>query len=621
MNEDQGLNTATLERAAKLRQSRQHGQAETLCRQVLQASPNCAAAWHLLGLISSDTGNFSAAVAMLDKATTLDAAQPAYYKALADAYAATGDNDEAIHSYRQALGLKPDYFEVHSNLGGALLDAGRWDEAVHHYRQAVQLRPDIAELHDNLGNALRIAGYCETAISCHEQALRLKPALVTARSNMGSALSKLGRQREAIEAFESALQLAPDMPEVHVNLAALLASQGRLDEALTHYRTLSRLHPEYLGAVAGEADVLMEMGELDSARRRLEPYAAMRGRHAGITLAFSALARETAQQRDSIDDLDRLLEQGISSAEELRRVHFRLAGLHDQTGSYDRAFEHYRRGNQLKPHHFDRAEHRRHIEQIMSTFNERSMPGLPRAGNDSELPVFFVGMPRSGKTLIEQILAAHPQVTGAGELPDIRDINSVLERQTGAPFPLSLGQITVEQLDELANGYLSRRTAEAFPRTLRVIDTMPFNIEQLGLIAMLFPHAHIVHCRRDPRDMLLECYFKDFGAGHSYANDLADLAFRYHQYDRLCQHWKNTLATAQLEVHYEELVLDPETVSQRLTEFLGLQWEPGCLDFHRSKATRLIGGRRWREPINDRAVGRWKNYQRHLQPLLQALQQ
>jgi hypothetical protein len=230
-------------------------------------------------------------------------------------------------------------------------------------------------------------------------------------------------------------------------------------------------------------------------------------------------------------------------------------------------------------------------------------------------------MPRSGKTLIEQILAAHPRVTGAGELPDIRDMSSALERQTGAPFPLNVGQLTVDQLGELANDDLSRRIAEAFPHTLRVIDTMPFNIEQLGFIAMLFPRAHIVHCRRDPRDMLLECYFKDFGAGHSYASELADLAYRYRRYDRLCQHWKNALAMPQLEVHYEELVRDPEPVIRRLSEFLGLQWAPECLNFHRSSAVRLIGGQRLREPINDRAVGRWKDYQRHLQPLLEALQQ
>jgi tetratricopeptide (TPR) repeat protein len=251
---------------------------------------------------------------MLDKATALDTTQPAYYKALADAYAATGNSDKAVRSYRQALGLKPDYFEVHSNLGGALLDAGLWEEAVHHYREAVRLRPEIAELHDNLGNALRIAGYCDAAIACHQQALRLKPALVTARINTGSALSKLGRQREAIEAFESALQLAPDMPEAQIHLAALLSSQGRLDRALNHYRAVTRQRPEYLEAVAGEAEVLTEMGERDSARRRLEPHTGVRGRDSAITLAFSALASDAAQQRESIDDLERLLEQGIASA-------------------------------------------------------------------------------------------------------------------------------------------------------------------------------------------------------------------------------------------------------------------------------------------------------------------
>ena len=615
------MSTDPIQRASQYRLAGHHREAAALCQQRLQQSPDSAPAWHLLGLIHCDMGKYFEATQVLEKAIALDATQAPYFKALADTRSAMGDTDRAILAYRQALSLQNDYFEVHSNLGGLLLDTGHWEEAIDHYRQAVQLRPDIAELHDNLGNALRIGGYCESAISCHEQALRLKPALATAQTNIGSALVKLGRQSEAVRALESALELAPEMPETHFNLAVILSSQGRLDQALTHYRAAGRLRPDYLEAVAAEASLLAELGETDSARKRLEPYADRRTRNSSIALAFSTLAKDADQQHQSIDDLEHLFEHGLSNVEDLRRVHFRLADLYDQTHHYAQAFIHYRQGNELKPRHFDREDYGRYIDMIISTFSRQGLARLPRASNDSQLPVFIVGMPRSGKSLIEQILASHPQVTGAGELGDIREMPRRLEIDTGQPFPAYLGEFGVDQLDELASAYLSRRQAEALPGTRRVTDTMPFNIEQLGFIAMLFPHAHIGHCCRDPRDMLLECYFKDFGGGHTYANDLADLGYRYRQYHRLRGHWKDTLALPQLEIQYEDLVRDPATVSRQLVEYLGLEWQARCLKFYESFNTRLTGKASFKEPINQRSVGRWKNYQRQLTPLIEALQQ
>ncbi len=621
MGNNQPLQSEALELAAGHRMAGRYQEAEGLCRQILQRSPDCAPAWHLLGLIRSDSGDASEAIQSLTQAVALDATQAAYFKALADVYAAMGDSTRAIQSYRDALRLKHDYFEVHSNLAGALLDTALYAESIDHYQEAIRLRPDIAELHDNLGNALRVAGYAESAIACHQEALRLKPALLAARINIGSALIKLGRLREAVESLESALKLAPNIAEIHFNLAVALSGVGRADSALKHYETAARLRPDNLDAVAGEVSVLTELGDHEAASRRIEPYAAMRERNSNIALAFASLARDADQRRASVASLERLIECGLCHADERRRIHFRLAELLDQLECYDLAFEHYQQGNELKPHHFDRREYHGYVERIISAFAERNLSALAHAKNDSELPVFIVGLPRSGKTLIEQILAAHPQVMGAGELPDISDMIRTLERQTGKLYPLHMDGLTAEQLSSMADEYLSGRRAEVLPGTLRVMDTMPFNVEHLGFISLLFPRARIIHCQRDPRDTCLECYFKDFGAGHSYANNLEDLGHRYLEYRRLSKHWIDVLGLSQLEVRYEELVQTPEVVSRRLVDFLGLEWQPQCLAFHAPGVARLTGKAHFREPINDRAVGRWKNYRQHLQPLFESLQQ
>ena len=214
---------------------------------------------------------------------------------------------------------------------------------------------------------------------------------------------------------------------------------------------------------------------------------------------------------------------------------------------------------------------------------------MPSATNDSELPVFVVGMPRAGKTLTEQILASHPQITGAGELTNMTEITDVIKQLTGQPFPMGMEHLSVDQLNGMAEGYLSQLRERAFPGSLRVVDTMPGNIHLLGLIRKLFPRARIIHCIRDPLDTCLECYFKNFRRCHPYANDLEDLGFRYQHYQRLSRHWRDLPGFPLLEVRYEELVKHPEKVSREILDYLGLPWDSRCLDFHNPGNSRLTG--------------------------------
>lgn len=344
------------------------------------------------------------------------ARRAAELKAVADSLAGQGKAAQAVENYRDALDLRPDYFEVHANLGNLLLAMGRVDEALVHYREAADLRPDIAALHDNLGNALRISGEAASAVPHHEQALRLQPRLPAAHVNLGNALLDLGRPNRAIESFEQALQLAPEIPEVHCALGNARQELAQLDSALAHYREAARLRPGFIEAVVGEFNVLMKLGDREGARRHMQPHNGLRGKDSWITLAFSRLVHNDDERRDSLAELKGLLDRGVSNRNELGKLYFRLGDLCDALHSHEEAFEFYRLANELRPQAFRRDQYREYIDRLLRVFSQDRIHALPRSTNDTQLPVFIVGMPRSGKTLIEQILASHPQITGAGEI-------------------------------------------------------------------------------------------------------------------------------------------------------------------------------------------------------------
>ena len=543
----------------------------------------------------------------------------ARHKDLADQLAAQGKVAQALQHYRDALGLRPDYFEVHANLGNLLLATGQVNEALVHYREAADLRPDIAALHDNLGNAFRISGDPVSAVSCHEEALRLQPRLLAAHVNLGNALADLGRSAEAIELFEQALQLAPETPEAHCSLGNARQEQGLFDSALAHYREATRLRPHFIEAVIGEFNVMMKLGDREEARRFIQPYAGMQKKDPWITLAFSRLAQSDDERRTSLAELEGLLNRSVSNKNELGKLYFRLGDLCDALHSHEQAFEYYRKANELRPQDFNRGRYRQYIDHLLSVFDQDHIHSLPSATNDSELPVFIVGMPRAGKTLTEQILASHPQITGAGELGYIKEIAESINQLTDQTFPMGMEQLSVDHLNDMAEGYLSQLREKALPGSLRVIDTMPNNIHMLGLIRKLFPRGRIIHCIRDPLDTCLECYFKNFRRRYSYTNDLEDLGFHYQHYQRLSRHWRDLAGFPLLEVRYEELVKHPEKVSRGILDYLGLPWNSRCLDFHTRGNARLTGAFEIHEPINTHSIGHWKHYQQHIQPLVRQL--
>jgi hypothetical protein len=302
-------------------------------------------------------------------------------------------------------------------------------------------------------------------------------------------------------------------------------------------------------------------------------------------------------------------------------IHFKLGKYYDSAEDYERAFHHYELANALQPAQFNQERQRRFLDDSIKVYSPSFIQRMPRATNRSKLPVFIVGMPRSGTSLVEQILASHPDVFGAGELGHIpRIAGQLMNEYHGLPEPLCFLKLTKQSLNAIAKQHL-RCLQKYGGSAARVTDKMLDNVRYIGLIQQLFPEAQIIHCTRHPLDTCLSCFFANFGAGNAYAYDLTMVGQYYLQYHRLMKHWESVLPGRILRVSYSQLVQDQEATSRKLLEFCGLEWNEHCLEFYNTDRLVLtLSYDQVRQPIYTRSLGRWKRYEKYLRQLREVLE-
>jgi tetratricopeptide (TPR) repeat protein len=587
------------------------------CRTALRLQPHYSEATNNLGLVLLAQGRIDEAAAQLRQALRLKPDYGMAWNNLGNALRLSGDLDGALAHFFRATQIDPNLAEAHSNLGQMLLDRHQPHESLDHLRTAVRLRPGLAEARNNLGNAMREAGRLAEARQSYAEALRLNPNLAMTYNNMGQALQGENALDDALAWYERALQIEPTSARIHTNLASLLADQEKDDEALAAYRRALELDPTYAEAHCGLGGVRHEQGHFEEAqahyrealrhkpdlpaahcalgtvREELGDFkdaercwrAALQydGRLAGAYSALATLLRgklpddDLAAMRQLLADPD--LHDGRRCA-----LHFGLAQVHDARGAYDEAAESLRQANaqalamaQKRGQGYDPAEHARFVERMMAVCSPAFFERVRGFGLDSERPIFIVGLPRSGTTLTEHVLASHSQVFGAGEQRQGReDFEALAAHEDQALEALArLDLATARRLGEQHLGRLRELNADR----PRVADKMPDNYLYLGLLAALFPKAKFIHCRRDLRDIAVSCWMTNFSQIR-WANDPGHIATRFEEYRRLMEHWRQVLPVPVLEVEYEETVADLEGVARRLVAWCGLEWEPGCLAFH-----------------------------------------
>jgi len=449
------------------------------------------------------------------------------------------------------------------------------------------------------------------------RAIELDPDYLTAYANLALATKQLGRIEETVQALESILARNPSDAETHCALGSALEWNGDYERALTEYRTAQSLRPGYLDALGGEASVFEKRGEFDAAWNLIQPYVETAElNNSMLALVYARVALATGDASAAPPMLERYLETASPPAEHIMLLHFALGGLYDKSGDYDRAFDHYRQGNALKGIYFDSLGFSNKVDAIIGNFSRQRLDAARRSDCTTERPVFVVGMMRSGTSLVEQILSSHSAVYGAGELPDIQHIAASLT--TAVVHDIT--RLTPQQLNAHAERYLN--TIDGLDSaSKRVVDKMPYNFLYLGVISLLFPNARIIHCKRNPLDTCLSCYFQNFGAMHPEAFDLDSIGKYYNDYRRLMAHWKQVLDTPALEVTYEELALRPEEEIPRILEFCGLEVEPACFSFHETRrVVRTASYGQVRTPMYTGSVERWRKYEKHIESLRNILE-
>jgi tetratricopeptide (TPR) repeat protein len=469
------------------------------------------------------------------------------------------------------------------------------------------------------------AGRRPEAEALYREILRLHPGQPDALNLLGVMANQTGRPELAIDLIGKAIARLPHEADFHGNLAAAYELAGRVADAVRHYREAVRLKPAAVNNYLFLSDALQQQGQLEEAlanvlqARRLDPDSA---------LAYCMLGELAGHGGYTLTDADlqhmqELLAAGRQSDQDASLLCFTLAAHWERIGCHDRAFACYRRANELKQQvyrqaneAFDAGKHREATDRLIAVFTPRFVERIRTLGIDSEAPVFVVGMVRSGTSLVEQILASHPQVHGAGERKEIEQLAVSLPEylQTAEQYPACMERLDAGAARSLAYGYLQRLARQAGGAS-RIVDKMPHNYLHLGLIAALFPRAHIIHCRRDPMDVCASAYFQNF-KWLPYTASLEDIAFVHSEYARLMEHWRRVLPVPIHDVSYEELVANQEAVSRALVAACGLSWDERCLSYHRTeRAVQTASKLQVRRPIYHRSVGRWKAFTAYLEPL------
>ena len=443
------------------------------------------------------------------------------------------------------------------------------------------------------GNAAFRQGDVARAATSYQRAVELSPTHADAWVNLGAAYRRLERIEDAAACARTALQLRPDDTRALNNLANALDAQGQFEEAARCYRRAIELRPDDAAAYYN----LVNQQPLNDGSPQSEA-------------VFEQLLRQSKR-------LDRF------SLAEQSALLFALGKALDARGDVDAAFESFSRANALHRStlRFDIEAAERQAAAIAQQFDAPSLARLARAGSASERPIFVVGMPRSGTTLIEQIISAHPDVHGAGEIGVLPTLVSRIRTSGGRGFPYWAAGLSAADLQRLSQDYL-RALEPLGGAKPRVTDKTIGNFELLGLIHLLFPNASIIHCRRDIRDVCVSCFTTRFSGGHPYAYDLEELGRYSRLYDRLMAHWGAVLPPERMfAIDYEALVQDLDGWARRLIAHLGLEWTDACLRFYDSqREVRTASFVQVRRPIHQHSVGRWRRFERHLGPLLKTLE-
>lgn len=593
-------------------------EAEQAAQRAVSMAPQLVDAWNNLGIILQESGKLEASLDCLERVLVLQPTDARAHNNLANTWRRLNRLEQAELHYRKALELDPTYAEAHSNLAFLLNTHGKFDEAAAAARHAIELNPKLIDAYLNLAEVEVARLRYADALRCLDILYGFAPQHIGGLTARAQIFKKIERNEEALAWANRAVMLAPDHANAQHTLGQVLQALGRHEDALCAYDKAAALPGGVAeDALLARAALFMESGRSEDA---ITAFDQVLQQFPGSIRVLTA--RNDAKVYHAADPDIALLEaalvqSGSLSLADRMAVHFALGKAYLDTNNSEHAFHHLHAANRLKRSTFsyDSAATRLWMESIATNFASalKAMEGA--GGAASDLPVFIVGMPRSGTTLVEQILASHPQVHGAGELSALR-----LSIEAAGKFPQDIAAMPRDKMRAIGQDYLARVAPLAQGKD-RLVDKMPANFLYAGLIPVILSGARIIHCRRDPVDTCLSCYSKHFVGEQLFTYDLTELGEFHRAYQILMSQLRQVLpADRFIEVDYEAVVDDLEGEAKRLIAFVDLPWDDACLQFHKTRrVVRTASVNQVRQPIYRTSKGRWQKHAAYLGPLLAAL--
>jgi FimV-like protein len=561
-----------------------HADGVRYLQKALIVNPNDAETHLNLGLAHMAMRQVSRAQQEFERSLKIKPDQPVAWYNLGNAMASSGSHDQAIACFEKALALNPNYVDCLNNLSVSLKESGRLEHALQVINIAIGIDGARSTLYDNKGMIfLRDARY-EEAREAFEQAIGLGGNIVS-KLNLATALKQMGDELEAAEILNSVLEEDEKNTEAHSQLGILLVQMGNTSQAAQHFRRALELNPN----------------------------------HAGSFYELSKLTNERLTESD-VATIQALLKDAQQPDNSRASLYFALAFEFEKREKFEMSFDYLLKGQRIKATHrpYDVSERVNYLDVTQQVFPVKQKK-IDFSGSGFPVPIFVVGMPRSGTTLIEQIISSHSAITGAGEVGFINALVEKSWQMTQEKFPQSMAYIDTDQVLELRETYL-QKMVDRFGQKQFIVDKNPLNFNFIGLIGTIFPEARIIYCKRNPLDNCVSIFRLPFSQEHSYAHDLAALGHYYHQHVKLMDFWKSCYADQILTVPYENVVEDFEQQARKMLEFIGVEFEDQVLSYFDNKRIVLTpSAEQVRLPIYGHRVQYWKRYEKHLGPLISSL--
>ena len=539
-------------------------------------------------------------------------------------------HEPAIAKYSHILEHVSDCDEALLMRGILLGQIGRIDSALADIESAISINKNddlsfsaLAYLYAKKGNEEKAIELCECSLTLNSTNIDAGKLLEYLCRKHGDEMLKNSLFDRAEDYYTKALKYKKDDPSLLYKLVLVARSKGKIKKSIEIAERVVEINPAHVRAKAHIASSYELLGELDKGNRFIDELFSEHPEHPLVNIVYAQYALRNKQQEKGITALLKAVSNDELQDEDLIGMLMLLGSLYDSIEQYDLAFKYFQQANELQKQDYDSSTYKNYISELINYFSRESYLSIPSSENLTDELIFIVGMPRSGTSLVEQIISSHPGVFGAGELTHVHSLVDTMQgTESPGAYPSCLSQISVGDMSVLADRLLSgiKKENSGGKPSVKITDKMPQNFHHIAFLHKLFPNAKFINCVRDAKDTCLSCYFQRFVGYHPYACDLHDLGIHYQEYERLMKHWTEELNIPVHTVKYEDIVSSTRDEVGKMLDFLGLYWDERCMEFYKRKRTATTASyNQVNKKIYNKSVGRWKNYESHLNLLFSAL--